>query len=65
MNSYKNIIMQSAGKEKKKIVIKKTNKLLQKSRKKKNYELGKHGPFKPHKRTKSSTKKANKIKIMK
>lgn len=57
--------MQAASKEKKKIVLKKTHKILHKGKKKKNYELGKHGPFKPHKRTKSSTKKPNKIRIMK
>lgn len=57
--------MQSASKDKKKIVIKKTNKILIKGKKKRTYELGKHGPFKPTRRPRSISKKINKIKIMK
>jgi hypothetical protein len=56
--------MQVESKERK-VVVKKTHKILLKGKKKRTYELGQHGPFKPSKRSKSISKKVKKIKIMK
>jgi hypothetical protein len=50
---------------KRKIIIKKASRITSKAKKKRNYELGKYGPFKPSKRSKSIGKKVNRIKIMK
>ena len=58
--------MQTKSNEKKKrIVIKKASKILGKAHKKRNYELGKYGPFKPEKRSRSIGKRVQKIKLMK
>ena len=52
--------------KKRKLIIKKASRLASKNKKKKrNYELGKYGPFKPSKRSKSIGKKVHKIKVMK
>jgi len=57
--------MQVSNDEKKKFFIKKTHKIIIKSKKKRTYELGKHGPFKPVKKSKLISKKIKKIKVMK
>ena len=56
--------MQNTPKDKRKIVIKKANKVILKSKKKK-YTLGKHGPYKMNKRVKSAIKRVKKIKVLK
>ncbi len=57
--------MQNTSKDKK-LVVKKGNRIVIKSKKKKNYQLGKHGPFKAsNKRSRSISKRINKIKVMK
>ncbi|CAI2383541.1 unnamed protein product [Moneuplotes crassus] len=57
--------MQKTSKEKK-LVIKKAHKIILKSKKRKNYQLGKFGPFKTSsKRSRSISKRIHKIKVMK